>query len=166
MERGQLSGAGGNWRVIDEVFDPKVIKQQDSLSCGPACGEMLFREQGINDFDQAMIAAQSGTPVSVADLASVLNSLTPARNGEWQGRGFVLEGASFTDAVEWLTARGVWAAELREAGSRIGHLVIVNGFDDKDRILIRDPWNGTSYKMDKAEFVDYWTLRGIRWVRK
>jgi hypothetical protein len=24
-----LSGAGGNWQVIDEVVDPKVVKQQD-----------------------------------------------------------------------------------------------------------------------------------------
>lgn len=43
-----LFGAGGNWRVTDEVVDPKVVKQQDDLSCGPACAEMLLKDRGIN----------------------------------------------------------------------------------------------------------------------
>ncbi|MGE8309115.1 MAG: hemagglutinin repeat-containing protein, partial [Pseudomonas protegens] len=32
-----LGGAGGNWKVINEVVDPSVVKQVNSLSCGQAC---------------------------------------------------------------------------------------------------------------------------------
>ena len=42
-----LSGAGGYWQVIDEVASWRVIQQQDRLSCGPACAEMLLKEKGI-----------------------------------------------------------------------------------------------------------------------
>ena len=55
-------------------------------------------------------------------------------------------------------------AELRELGARLGHLVIIDGVDDQERVLIRDPWHGTSYKMTKIEFINYWTLRGIFWT--
>ncbi|MGH2415848.1 MAG: hypothetical protein ACREPR_02195 [Brasilonema sp.] len=65
-----------------------------------------------------------------------------------------------------MTVRGVWAAELREIGKGIAHLVVVDGFDEQGRLRIRDPWQGTSSKMDKGELVNYWTLRGIRWVQK
>ena len=37
-----FNGAGGYWRVIDEVAMTMVIQQQDRLSSGPACGEMLL----------------------------------------------------------------------------------------------------------------------------
>ena len=31
--------------------------------------------------------------------------------------------------------------------------------------MIRDPQGlGTRYKMDKEEFINYWTLRGIFWA--
>jgi predicted double-glycine peptidase len=76
----ELSGAGGNWRVIDEIVDANVVQQQDNLSCGPACGEMLLRNRG---------------------------------------------------------------------------------FDDEEKILIRDPWAGTKYKMDIEEFLNYWTLFAV-----
>jgi filamentous hemagglutinin len=156
--------AGGNWRVIEAKLDLRVVKQQDNLSCGVACGEMLLKERGINNINQRMIAGRSGVPVDVATLADVLNFFTENLNGEWQGRGFIY-GTSYNDTVDWLTNRGIWAAELRELGKGIGHLVIVDGFDTQGKMLIRDPWEGTSYKMEKEEFVNYWTLRGVRWIQ-
>ncbi len=60
-----LSGAGGYWQVIDEVRDLSVIQQQDRLSCGPACAEMLLRSKGITNVSQARIALETGVPVSV-----------------------------------------------------------------------------------------------------
>ena len=110
--------AGGNWRVIDEKVDLRVVKQQDNLSCGVACGEMLLKEKEINNINQRMIAQRSGIPVDVATLADVLNFFIPNLNGEWQGRGFIY-GTSYTDTVDWLTNRGIWAAELRELGKGI-----------------------------------------------
>ncbi len=64
-----LSGAGGNWQVIDEIADEAVVKQQDKLSCGPACGEMLLSDRGIGDVNQSLIAAETGVPVSIEDLS-------------------------------------------------------------------------------------------------
>jgi hypothetical protein len=55
-------------------------------------------------------------------------------------------------------------AELRELGARLGHLVIIDGIDNQGRVLIRYPWDKTSYKMEKTEFINYWTLRGIFWI--
>lgn len=40
-------------------------------------------------------------------------------------------------------------------------MIIVDGFDDEERILIRDPWASTKYKMDIEEFLNYWTLFAV-----
>ena len=156
--------AGGNWRVVEEKFDLRVIKQQDNLSCGAACGEMLLKEKDVTDINQAIIVHESGAPVSPAFLASVLNSLILGDLGEWRGGSLEIEGLSFTELFDCVISTGVWVAELRELGARLGHLVVVDGVDDQERVLIRDPWQGTSYKMEKEEFINYWTLRGIFWV--
>ncbi len=156
--------AGGNWRIIEEKVDLRVVKQQDNLSCGVACGEMLLKERGITDISQAIIVNESGVPVSPAYLASVLNQLSPSNLGEWRGGGLEIEGLDFSELLDCLISTGVWVAELRELGARLAHLVVVDGVDDYGRILIRDPWEGTSYKMDKEEFINYWTLRGIFWA--
>lgn len=156
--------AGGNWLVVEEKVDLRVVKQQDNLSCGAACGEMLLKEKGITDISQAIIVSESGAPVSPAYLASVLNQLSPSEDGEWRGGGLEIEGEDFSELLDCLISTGVWVAELRELGARLGHLLVVDGVDDQGRVLIRDPWFGTSYKMDKGEFINYWTLRGIFWV--
>ena len=91
--------AGGNWRVFQEKVDLRVVKQQDNLSCGAACGEMLLKAKGITNISQRMIAQQSGVPVDVATLAHVLNFFTTNLKGEWQGRGFIY-GMSYTDTVD------------------------------------------------------------------
>ena len=157
-----LSGAaGGSWRVIDEVFESNVVLQQDNLSCAPACGEMLLKERGINDITQAAIAAETGVPVDVRYLALVLNRLAPSKTGVWRGGNFGVEPAEMLTLLERLIAKGSWAAEMKEFGNPIAHLVVVDGFNEAGRLLIRDPWNGTRYKMEKEEFLNYWNTRGV-----
>ncbi len=156
--------AGGNWRIIEEKVDLMVVQQQDTLSCGAACGEMLLKEKGITDINQAIIIKESGAPVSPAYLASVLNQFSPSDLGEWRGGGLEIEGLDFVELLYCLISTGVWVAELRELGARLGHLVIVDGIDEQGRVLIRDPWEKTSYKMEQVEFFNYWTLRGIFWM--
>lgn len=78
----ELSGAGGNWRVIDEIVDANVVQQQDNLSCGPACGEMLLRNRGVNEIDRYAIASESGVPISPQVLASVLNALNSTSSAD------------------------------------------------------------------------------------
>lgn len=156
-----LSGAGGYWPVIDEVASLNVVPQQDRLSCGPACAEMVLKELGIDNVTQALIALETGTPVRLSDLARTLNQLHLTGLRRWVGGGFDLSGATETDLLSTLISTGVWIAELREPMARLGHLVVVDGLDEDGFLLIRDPWSGTRYKMEQEEFLNYWTLRGI-----
>jgi predicted double-glycine peptidase len=48
MERA-LSVRSGFWEMIDARCDPSVIQQLHPVSCGPACGAMLLRSQGVVD---------------------------------------------------------------------------------------------------------------------
>lgn len=68
-----LFGAGGNWRVTDEVVDPKVVLQQGDLSCGVACGEMLLTDRGRN--------------VAQRDIENLTGVPFPMRIGDdpWEG---------------------------------------------------------------------------------
>lgn len=156
-----LSGAGGYWQVIDEVASQSVIQQQDRLSCGPACAEMLLRDSGITNITQAVIALQAGVPVNVTALAAVLNQLDDSGLRTWIGGFFQIEGAKDADVLGVLMSTGSWIAELRETGGRLGHLVVVDGYDDQKRLFIRDPWSGTTYKIETEEFLKYWTLSGL-----
>lgn len=41
-------------------------------------------------------------------------------------------------------------------------MVIVEGFDAFGNIVIKDPWEATSYKMTRPEFIDNaWTGRAL-----
>ncbi len=157
-----ISGAaGGSWQVVDEVFDSNVVLQQDNLSCAPACGEMLLKDRGIEGVTQAAIARETGVPVDVRYLAIVLNTLTPSQTGVWRGGNFAVEVTEMPNLLERLIAKGSWAAEMKEFGNPIAHLVIVDGFDEDGKVLIRDPWHGSRYKMEKEEFLNYWNTRGV-----
>lgn len=143
-------GAGGYWKTIDEKPDSSVIKQKTSLSCVSATGAMLLQSRGFQVTEDEILA-EIGQPSNGQALAPVLNRIdAPGADGEkWHGyiidpdRGFNLVMKS-----------GSWGAVLRE-GSPLGHLVMVNGFED-ELIKINDPWDATSYKMTKEEFLNHW----------
>lgn len=79
----ELSGAGGKWKVIDETGDSTVIQQRDTISCGPACAEMLLKYLGINDVNQELIASVTGTPVNIYNLAQAINQLDNNKLRQW-----------------------------------------------------------------------------------
>ncbi len=64
-----LAGAGGKWKTINERKDPTVIQQENDVSCGAACGQMLFKNKGIN-IEQEQINALAGCPTWSEQLAS------------------------------------------------------------------------------------------------
>lgn len=161
-----LSGAGGNWRVFDEIADPNVVKQQDKLSCGIACGEMLLKERQIYGVHQSIIAAETGVPVSVEALAVALNTLDYSDSSLWLGGTVSIPGATNSEIVDVLISTGYWAAVLWEPLADLGHMVIVDGIDDTEKILIRDPWNATRYKMDREEFLNYWNVQAIYSIKR
>ncbi|MBW4507368.1 MAG: hypothetical protein KME64_12765 [Scytonematopsis contorta HA4267-MV1] len=161
----EFSGAGGNWQLFDEVDDINIIQQSDSISCGPACAEMLLKIHGINDASQELIASISGVPVSVCNLVQAIKQIDSGTSRQWIGGGLEIPGASDAQLLEALMSKGAWIAELRELGARLGHLVIVDGYDAFGRLCILDPWNKTKYKMEKETFLQFWTLQGI-YVKK
>lgn len=80
-----LGGAGGGWKVIDEVVDPSVVKQVNSLSCGQACVEMMLGDRKINA-SQSVISKLAGDGATYeAQLASVLNKLDSSDSRKWVG---------------------------------------------------------------------------------
>lgn len=101
-----LSGAGGNWQFIDEIVDRDVIQQQDKLSCGPACGEMLLRDRGMYGVNQSLIAAKTGVPVNIEDLAIALNTLDAGSSMFWLGGTISIPGATNSEIVEVLISTG------------------------------------------------------------
>ncbi len=93
--------------------------------------------------------------------AIALSQLDPSGSLTWMGGFFQIEGADDADVLGVLMSTGSWIAELRETGARLGHLVVVDGYDDEGRLCLRDPWSGTAYKIETEEFLKYWTLSGI-----
>lgn len=102
----EQAGAGGNWPVIDEILDPEVVHQQNDLSCGSACGEMLLKKRGINNINQAMIANEIGVPVTCQDLAIVLNKFSPEALQRWRGGPLIIPGATETELFDVLNTTG------------------------------------------------------------
>ncbi|MCK9815296.1 hemagglutinin repeat-containing protein, partial [Pseudomonas sp. MAFF 302046] len=148
-----LGGAGGNWKVIDEVVDSSVVKQVNSLSCGQACVEMMLGDRKINA-SQSVISKLAGDGATYeTQLASVLNKLDSSGSRKWIGSGV---DADDIGTFYGLSSTGAWAAQLWERGSKIGHWIVVDGLDSSGRVMIRDPWQGTSYKMDMKEFKSAW----------
>ncbi len=156
----EQAGAGGNWPIIDEVVDPNVTQQQGDLSCGLACGVMLLKDRKINS-SQAAIETITGTPVNCQILATALNTLDPDPSHCWEGGLLNLPGATDSQLFDILNTTGSWAAVLWEMGAGIGHLVVVDGFDPVGYALIRDPWQGTRYRMTKDNFLKYWTTEAV-----
>ncbi len=157
-------GAGGSWPVFDERQDPTVVKQQTNVSCGPACAQMLFADRGVK-ITQKRIEEASFVPIDAIDLASALNKLEPSQTRLWLGGTLVIPGSD-EELIRQLNQTGSWAAVLWERSASMGHLVVVNGLNDKGRIIIRDPWDGTMYTMEIKDFLSVWLRTGIYSKRK
>lgn len=159
-----FAGAGGCWPAIDEVLDPEVIQQQDKLSCGAACGEMLLKDCGIT-VTQAAIIAKTGLPITAMRLAEVMNSFDTSQPPRWVGGPLGIRRATQADVFEVLNTTGSWIAMLWETGGKIGHMVVVDGVSEQGYVLIRDPWQATRYKMRQDDFLQYWSDYGVYRVR-
>jgi filamentous hemagglutinin len=147
-------GAGGNWNVIDEVADPSVSQQVNKVSCGQACVGMMLRDRRISA-SQKIIAKLAGNGAThESQLASVLNELDSSNSRQWIGAGVDTEDIG---TFHGLSSTGSWGAKLWEEGNKIGHWVVVDGLDDVGRVIIRDPWQATTYKMDLTKFQNHWT---------
>ncbi len=99
-------------------------------------------------------------------LAVALNTLDASGTRFWLGGTVCIPGATYPEIIEVLITTGSWAAILWEPLVDLGHIVIVDGLDDAGKIMIRDPWNATRYKMELEEFLSYWNIQAVYSLRR
>jgi ABC-type bacteriocin/lantibiotic exporter with double-glycine peptidase domain len=166
----QSAGApGGYWEVFDEQSDSRVVRQLTGTSCGPACAEMLFKSRGIADILQEKIIKAQGNEWSFPDsLAAAMNQLQresgTGQAGKWEG-AWVDTFRSPRSTFDRLTNRGPFITSLKSFGSE-SHMVVIDGIDDRDRIVVRDPWEGTGYAMEWATFESVWQGMSVWWSER
>lgn len=130
-----------------------LVRQTHEEGCGPACGEMLLRDRGL-EIDQQTIARGLALPVTAEHLARRLTELSSLR---WLGAYISLENGASWDFVAGLTAeRGSWAALLEPAGFRAsGHWVVVDAVSEDGLVGVRDP-AGEALFLPMDQFLALW----------
>ncbi|MFB2838048.1 hypothetical protein [Floridanema evergladense] len=116
---------------------------------------MLLIDRGFTNINQSLIENLTGAPTSAQAIANALNQLTPLSSKKWQG-GFINTPTTLAAFNLLLNTKRSWMAQMKEFGNRIAHMVVVDGVDDNGLVLIRDLWEGTSYKMEVEEFLKFW----------
>lgn len=142
-------GAIGNWQRLDEKFDESIIKQLNDASCVSAVGEMLANFYGL-DTSQKEILEIIGDWSNSKRLAEFLNSVETRNDVEWIG-GFFYDDIEFIKGIT--EDIKVWGAMLRDKES-LGHAVFIDGLDDNDLIIIKDPFDQTNYKIETEKLYD------------
>lgn len=122
-----------------------VVRQSENLSCVPAVGEMLSEGR----LSEAVLIEKLGVPGGMKNLSAAL------------GEGWEYGERFKNSDIDYLCQSGPWCAKLLEnAGTRLPkshHSVVVDGFSSRNRLQIRDPYEGTRYEMDLGEFEKIWT---------
>lgn len=153
------SGAGGNWKTIEERTDSSVPRQTDPTACVAATGEMLLRAHGVEGVSQKSILAKIRTLADARNLAPLFNEIDMASTGSWFGFACDPTQAAFDE----LNTMGAWGTVFRE-GTPVGHFVMVEGVTQGGRVKIKDPYprtpkakSGSSYEMTIEEFMKVWS---------
>ena len=143
-------GSVGNWRKFEEKSDLTIVKQSNDASCVSAVGEMLAEHYGLK-INQNEILESIGIWSNAEALAEFLNSKETRNDVEWEGGSWDIDKP--TGALKWLIQNYKIGAMLRK-GSPVGHAVLVEGEDDDGLIMIKDPFDQTSYRMEIMDFLD------------
>ncbi len=139
-------GSLGNWKKVDELLDETIVKQINEASCVSAVGEMLAEFYGLNIL-QEDILENLGEWSNSKILAKFLNSIETRNDEEWTGSGF----SHNINFIEGITAENkVWGVFLRD-GQTAGHAVLINGLDENGLIIIKDPFDQSTYKIEIKE---------------
>ncbi|MEP6757528.1 MAG: hypothetical protein ABJA67_18650, partial [Chthonomonadales bacterium] len=137
-----------NWEALNEQFSNNVIRQSTEDSCISAVGEMLSDGR----LTESALMAELGDRPDVTELLKYLGS-------EWTS-----EAKRFKSFAE-IGQKGPWAAELMEnSGTELEkslHTVVVDGVESSGNLIIRDPWEGTTYEMTQQSFLKDWTRRSV-----
>ena len=148
LRRMSEAGAGLlKWKKFNEIFNhPSVVKQPaGSVTCGPACGEMITNGRVTQEqLTHVITSARGSTP---RGLANGLNGLSTGSTYE------AVFASDLEKGLDYLTSSGPWIAEIRQ--DNIGHFVVVDGITDNGMILIRDPDTGSIYHVTRDAFLGY-----------
>lgn len=148
-------GAGGHWPVIDQVRDSTIPQQANPVGCGHACVEMVLKDRGIDVSQQTVSQLLGDRPTLEQSLVKALTEFDTDKSRLWKGASVDPEHPA---SLKILNKSGSWVAQMWDGpGSKMGHWVAVEGIDKEGRILIKDPWDGTRYKMTEADFRNAWT---------
>jgi hypothetical protein len=145
-----LSGAGGDWRVLNERVSADVVQQFHPRTCVAAAGEMLSEGR----LDQQFLANEFKKywPAELQNdhKKAAIEWLAKELGPDWKA------GAISTKSLDALLEDGrCFCADFREPGYD-GHAVVVDGLDQKGNIRVRDPWKKTRYEMTRTDFLDAW----------
>lgn len=137
-----------SWPVIDEKFTDEVVRQSTRETCVSAVGEMLCRGK-LREVD---ILDKLGSPADIEKLSEVL------------GPPWTSQTKKSTSLAE-IGKHGSWAAEMLDnahtSAEKSLHVVVVDGPGAFGNIIIRDPWEGTTYEMRIKDFLRVWTTRSF-----
>lgn len=138
------------WNRINETPDPTSIRQEDPYKCVAACLQMLLWPTGAALTQDALCHHLHASPT--VDIDAVLPWLESADpSGHW---GY--EAHAPRAKLGHLHRSAPWLAFMVTHSKPPLHAVIVDGADRHGRVLIRDPYNGTSYRMTPDDFDDAW----------
>jgi filamentous hemagglutinin len=138
-------GALGSWERIEEKEDLSIVKQKDG-TCVAAAGEMLAQFHGLK-VSQDEIIKNIGPWSNSTALARYLNSIERRNNVKWKSGFFSPDDFPYITGIT--KSDKVWVVMLRDMEA-VGHAVLIDGMDTTGLIIIKDPFDQTTYKM-KAE---------------
>lgn len=143
-------GALGSWEKIEETFDATIVKQVNDGSCVSAVGEMLAKNYGLQ-INQQEILENIGEWSNAESLARFLNSKETQNDIIWEGGGWNFETP--IGALKWLLNNHKIGGFLFDESTK-GHAVLVDGLDNGDLVVIKDPDDQTVYKMQIESFLE------------
>lgn len=116
---------------------------------------MLLLDRGISVDLKELEQRAGGAPSNPSGLERALNACDPTRG--WVGGLVRLANAPPEATARALSRLGPWLAILWARGARLGHAVVIDGFDGRGA-QVRDPWSrGWRYHLTTAAFVEHWT---------
>jgi|SRR5581483_451213 len=124
-----------------------AVRQVAEQGCVAACGEMLTN----GAVSQEQLLAQIGENSNAEALGRALGP-------EWRGGGLGA-GPTPDEAFQALTETGPWGATMR--GVTQDHMVVVDGLHDAGHVMVRDPFQGTSYETPYSEFMGAWRGQAV-----
>lgn len=161
--------SAGASTAITRTVSWRMVAQEEATSCGIACVRQLLRDLNVQETEAAVRDASgtgAGATTEYSHLVKALNGLLAAH-----GRSERFKGGGVVPDRHWnaLIRRAPFLAIVGD--KRNAHWVIVDGEDELDRVLVRDPApeslgdkSGFDVVFTFQSFSDAWLLSGYNAV--